>query len=147
MNIYTYLKTDHQAVHQLFKRIALSSKKETIEKLFADVSNALLLHAETEHQTFYQALRSHDEMEDIIAHADEEHEQVSKQLSELSEINPNIKTWKKKFQLLKEAVLSHVQEEESTIFEKAKQILTTQQANELTKQMKQLKKEKMKTTS
>lgn len=141
MDIYNYLKTDHRIVNKLFDEILASKNLDKKEKLFEELKSELVLHIKTEHDTFYKAIRSHNETKEIIEHADEEHKNITDFLAKLQHICIEDIKWMEKFGELKYAVEHHVKEEEENIFEKARKILTTEEAIKLSKQMNALKNE------
>ena len=101
----------------------------------------MLLHAKTENATFYEALKGHEETEEIIEHAEEEHEEVKGYIEKLSGIPIESEKWLEQFGEFKHSVTHHVNEEEGNIFEKAKRVLSRKQEYQLAEDMDALKKE------
>jgi hemerythrin superfamily protein len=93
MDIYNYLKKDHQKVAELFEHIIAEKNNKTRQKLFQELKQELLLHAETEHETFYQALKKNPDTKDMIKHADKEHAEVESYLQKLSELPIKSDEW------------------------------------------------------
>ncbi|MCE3238453.1 MAG: Hemerythrin cation binding domain protein [Gammaproteobacteria bacterium] len=148
MNIYNYLKKDHKKVKQLFNKIILSKSPKERENYFLEIRKELELHADTEHSTFYQALKSNPAGEDDAKHGDKEHEKIKKSLLKLSKI-PLKETAKWFVQLgeLKNIVEHHVEEEESKMFKDAQEILSDKEAEELSLKMEELKDKMMNSKS
>lgn len=146
MDIYTYLKTDHQKVADMMEKLIAVKDSSKREQLFEMIKQELTLHADTEEITFYKAIEEatrskhvHEKME----HADEEHDEIRKYLKKLSSLPLSSEKWMEQFGEFKHAVTHHVEEEEGEIFEKAKKYLSPQQAKELAVEMDNLKKQKM----
>lgn len=141
MNIYNCLKKDHRVVADLFEEILSTKSTKKREALFQEVTNELLIHAESENATFYEALKEHEETSEIIEHAEKEHEEVKEYIEKLSGISLESEKWLEQFGEFKHSVTHHVDEEEGDIFEKAKKVLSPEQANQLAIDMEELKKE------
>lgn len=144
MDIYTYLQNDHQKVNDLFKKITSATSSDTRKNLLEEIQQELMLHAETEHQTFYKRLAQENNMKDVIQHADKEHEKIEAQLKKLSGLSFEDKSWKEQLELLKNIVSHHVKEEETEIFQQAQKILSSQESKKLAEDMEHLKKMKLK---
>lgn len=144
MDIYTYLKKDHDKVDKLMKAITEAKTPEDRKELFDTMSAELLLHASTEEQTFYQALeeRGGKQLQEKAGHAEEEHDEIESLIQQLRKSSPVESAWLITFGTLKHAVEHHVEEEEGEIFEKAKKILSDPQAEKLAEEMDLLKKQR-----
>ena len=86
MNIYNYLKRDHGVVAELFEKIISSKSLKKRQLMFQELSNELLIHAETEKATFYAALKEHEETAEIIKTT----ERVSLEISLLLELRTRL---------------------------------------------------------
>lgn len=146
MDIYSYLKKDHQLVSNMMDALLATQNTEKRKMLFEQIKHELSLHAETEEQTFYATLEKvsrtkqvHEKME----HADHEHDEIREYLNKLSKLPISSEKWMEQFGEFKHAVTHHVEEEEGEIFEKAKKYLTKEQAVNLANQMDMLKKQKL----
>ncbi len=93
MNIYSYLKKDHQKVATLFDKVIHANTKISRKTLFEELKEELLLHAESEHHTFYKALKSYPETKEIVQHGDKEHSEVKNYLARLDEREKDSKEW------------------------------------------------------
>lgn len=133
MNPYELLKTDHEKTADLFERIEAASGKEKLAA-FKKLKAELDVHTMVEETIFYPALKNAAETRDITLEAYEEHRVVKDLLAELAAAKPSDK-WDAKFMVLKENVEHHIDEEESDLFKKAKDVLSTEQAEALGDQM------------
>ncbi len=141
MDIYTYLKKDHKVVMDLFDAILATKSMDKRKSLFEELSNELLLHAETEDATFYEALRNHPETTDLIEDAEEEHEEAKDYIEKLSRLSIESEKWMEQFGEFKHAINHHVTEEEEEMFEEAKKILSADEAKQLAADMDEMKQE------
>lgn len=141
MDIYTYLKKDHRKVSTLMEQVLAARSAARREEIFEEIKEELTLHAETEQATFYAALAEAEETEERIEDAEEEHEEIKKYLSKLSRMSAESEKWIETFGEFKHAVEHHVKEEEGRIFEKARQVLDDDEAEQLAQDMDELKEE------
>ncbi len=140
MDIYTYLEKDHRKVSDLMKQLVNASKDAEREDIFEEIRNELLLHAETEEQTFYQALKEGDEeLQDKESHAEEEHDEIRRLLNACDDEECGTDLWLINFGQLKYAVEHHVEEEEEQIFPKARKTIPQSKAKALAEEMESLK--------
>ena len=136
MNIYAVLKSDHQFVRQLLETIE-KTRGETARrsKLFRQLYHSLSLHSEAEEAVFYTPLRDHPKAHDLVLEGFEEHAVVRTLLVELRGLAVEDETWLPKFKVLKENVEHHMKEEEGQVFEKARQIFSQTEAEQMGEQM------------
>jgi hemerythrin superfamily protein len=139
MDIYTYLQNDHRKVSNLLDQIASTADKQERTRLFNEMKELLLLHADTENATFYDALRKFDITKERIENSKEEHDEIKEYLEQLGMQFSDEEKWLEQIGELKQAVTHHVKEEEGEIFEKAKKVLSKEQANQLATAMDSLK--------
>ena len=141
MDIFTYIKKDHEAVSALFKK-AIAAKGQQRQQYFETIAAELLLHAKSEEKTFYAAIKEQakdEELQDKMPHAKEEHEEIVEWINNVSKEKTDSDQWLIAFGELKHAVEHHVKEEEEEIFPKAKKVIDKAQAVELAKKMDELK--------
>jgi hemerythrin superfamily protein len=139
MEIYTYLKKDHQKVNNLFEQLIAEKNMDKTESLFEALREELLLHAESEQKTFYKALKRHPETKDEARHGDKEHAQIEDYLWRLEQLSCRSDEWLVLLGELKRTVAHHVRDEENTMFKKARKVLTKDQAENLVEEMDALK--------
>ncbi|MBP2159201.1 MULTISPECIES: hemerythrin domain-containing protein [Asticcacaulis] len=144
MDIYNYLKKDHQKVADLMEQVIASKDPAERQSLFETIKMELTLHADTEEQTFYKAIEDatrSKQVEEKIEHANHEHDEIREYLEKLSTTPVTDELWLETFGEFKHSVTHHVEEEEGEIFEKAKKYLSSQEAKDLAKEMDALKKQ------
>lgn len=134
MNPYELLKKDHEVVSVLFDQIEAASGQEKVVG-FKKLLEELELHTGIEETIFYPALKNTKKARDITLEAYEEHKVVKDLLEELSKVTKPDDKWTAKFTVLRENVEHHVDEEEGDLFKKAKDVLSTEEAEALGDQM------------
>jgi len=141
MDIYNYLKKDHRKVSTLMEQVLAARTAARREEIFEEITEELTLHAETEQATFYAALETEQETEEKIEDAEDDHEEIKSFIEKLSSMSAESPKWLELFGEFKHAVEHHVKDEENRIFEKARQVLDDDQAEELAEEMEQMKQE------
>ena len=140
MDIYDYLKLDHDHVEKLFKQFEKSERTERQIQIMIFLAQELLVHAKSEQETFYKALQRYPDTCSEALHGKKEHTDIEEQINLILESKNTTSTeWHKKVEKLKELVTHHVKEEEGEIFKKAKEVLSEQESYALKEQMHYLK--------
>jgi hemerythrin superfamily protein len=144
MDIYSYLKKDHRRVNDMMEQVMRTHSPAKRQELYARIQEELELHAETEEETFYAALklRGGKQLQEKEGHAEEEHDEIRKFLKQIDHADPKSDAWLLAFGQLKHAVEHHVMEEEGEIFDKAKKVISDARAEELAEEMEALKRKK-----
>jgi hemerythrin-like domain-containing protein len=144
MDIYKYLKKDHDKVADLMEQVIATKDLGERQALFETIKLELSLHADTEEKTFYKAIDDATRskaVEEKVEHANEEHDEIREYLGKLAETPLTEELWIETFGEFKHSVAHHVEEEEGDIFEKAKKYLSHEEAVQLAKDMDALKKQ------
>jgi hypothetical protein len=132
MEIYQTLKKEHDHVKNLFEQ---AKKKKTPSKggdnIFAEISHELEVHTQIEEKLFYSALKDDKSLHDEILQAYEEHNIVKHMLKDMSTVSPDDEKFMAKLNVLQELVEHHIEEEEGSIFKKAKKVLDKSEAEEM----------------
>jgi iron-sulfur cluster repair protein YtfE (RIC family) len=133
MDAITLLKADHEKVDALFSQLEETTERaeKTRQELFTKLKQELDLHAHVEEKIFYPALKESEETRDITMEGIQEHHVVKVLLRELDAMEVTSETWTAKLKVLKENVEHHVEEEEDDMFKKARNVLSTDQLEEL----------------
>jgi iron-sulfur cluster repair protein YtfE (RIC family) len=139
VDILTLIQEDHQKVTALFKKLKNASAER--EPVFAQLKEELELHSHAEEQVFYPAIQEVHEAADMIEEALQDHELVAELLNDLATTPQEGEAWTEKLALLEENVQDHVEEEESTIFEVARQLFTADQMEALSSRWQAAKQE------
>jgi hemerythrin superfamily protein len=142
VDIYSLIKKDHQEVASLFRRLKASEGfSETFEQLFAQLREDLELHAHAEERVLYSALKEAEGAQELVEEALDDHELVQNLLDELAAMRIDDEAWNEKLKVLEEHVEDHIEEEESDIFNVARQLFSVEQAAELAQRWQTAKQE------
>ncbi|HWS53320.1 MAG TPA: hemerythrin domain-containing protein [Pyrinomonadaceae bacterium] len=142
MNAFQLLKEDHQKVSGIFQQLEPTTERaeKTRTELFARLKQELDIHAHIEETIFYPAIKQEAETREIVLEGFEEHAVVKRLLSELEGGEVTSEQWTAKLKVLQENVEHHVEEEEGEMFQKARQVLSEEQIDDLGRRMEQEKK-------
>jgi len=130
------LKTQHQDVKTLFKRIEKASTRAAKTKLFDELAGNLAAHDAIEREIFYPACEKGMGMTDLLGEALVEHGVVEFSLYQADQARKD-KDFSFKCQVLSEIVEHHVKEEEEEFFPKVQKALGKEKLLELGARMKQ----------
>ncbi|MBI2785597.1 MAG: hemerythrin domain-containing protein [Legionella longbeachae] len=139
MDIYDYLKLDHEHVKQLFKQFEKSELLIRKKQIAFLISQELMVHAHSEQETFYRALKQFETTKDDASHGQKEHKEIEEQISLVLHSKDFGESWIKKVEKLKEIVEHHVKDEEGPMFKQAQTVLSKEDAFILKEQMHYLK--------
>lgn len=142
MNAFQLLKEDHQKVSGIFQQLEPTTERaeKTRTELFARLKAELDVHASIEESIFYPAIKEAAETREIVLEGFEEHHVVKMLLKELDSMPVDTEQWTAKLKVLQENVEHHVEEEEGEMFQKARQVLSEDDINQLGAQMEEEKK-------
>ncbi|HEX8847216.1 MAG TPA: hemerythrin domain-containing protein [Pyrinomonadaceae bacterium] len=146
MDAFELLKKDHEKVSGIFEKLEPTTERaeKTREELFTELKKELDLHAKIEEEIFYPAIREARKTHEITLEGYEEHHVIKTLLAELEELPTTDETWGAKLKVLKENVEHHVEEEEGEMFTGAREVLSSEQIEELGAQMEAAKREEKK---
>ncbi|HEY2538290.1 MAG TPA: hemerythrin domain-containing protein [Stellaceae bacterium] len=133
MIIYDELKKDHDQVKEMMTRIEEMSPRATTSKvkLFEEMKSSLTAHLRAEEKVFYDAIKQEKSAHDSALEGYEEHHVADVLMREISRLSPSDERWTAKFTVLKESVAHHVEEEESEIWARAREVLDEARAQDL----------------
>lgn len=124
------LKTQHEQVKTLFKRIEKASTRAAKTKLFDELAANLAAHDAIEREIFYPACEKAMGMSDLLGEALVEHGVVEFSLYQADQARKD-KDFSFKCQVLSEIVEHHVKEEEDEFFPKVQKALGKEKLAEL----------------
>lgn len=140
MNIYEYIATDHQFVLDLFKQFNKTSSISRKKNIMKIIHTELTAHLESEKETFYRALNEHHGGDAVALQGCQEHATIEHYLELIIHTEIYDSLWEYKVLKLQELIKYHVREEETVIHNRAKKILTEQNAKDLKNTMDNYKK-------
>lgn len=136
------LKTQHQAVRDLFERIESSKDRAQKAKLFEQLATNLVAHDAIEREIFYPACEEAMGMSDLLGEALVEHGLVEFSLFQVDQSvqakGDEGEELDYKGTVLKEVVEHHVKEEEGEFFPKVEKALGQQKLEDLAEEMQEL---------
>lgn len=116
MDVIELLISDHREVDELFRRVHLSSKDESVEELTKQIVHELSVHAAVEELFVYPLLRMKvDDGSDLANEAIEEHQEVKRLLADLEKLEVGSAAHRKTMDQLITSVRHHVEEEEGDV--------------------------------
>ena len=144
MDIYSYIKKDHEKVADLMQQVIDSRDPNERKALFDTIRIELILHLGSEEQTFYRAIEKAsraEAVEEQMDHAHHEHDEVRDYLVKLAGLRVDNEIWIETFGEFKHAVSHHVAEEEGDVWAKARKFLSSHDAAKLAHEMDAVKQE------
>jgi hemerythrin-like domain-containing protein len=144
---FNLLKKDHQEVMDFLDQIQdlsdHSFKKR--EDLFNQMKEELVPHLRAEEKAFYAVLLQNKEAKEGTMEGMEEHHAAELILTELTRMSPEEEYWPAKLSVFKELVSHHIEEEESKIFQVAREVIDEDKMNSIMEKF-QAEKEKVRKT-
>jgi len=142
MSIYDALKKDHDKVTEMLNELVMLNEGDDVHSdLINQIRDELIPHARAEESVFYNSLRSLDQARDIVMHGYKEHVEAETLLRTLQIKDKVDMDWKKTAKELRKAVKHHIDEEETKIFNVAKQLFTQEEADMMEEAFEALKPE------
>lgn len=138
MNIQDIIRMDHQKVNVLFMEIDKSNDPQKIQEYFGQIYKDLTVHAEAEEQVVYPAVRSFYGEGDVQELYDEQ-AQMKTLMQQIKAMSPASAEFKRAVNSLKDIVMDHVRQEESTMFSAIRDNCTSEQSERLATEFKAAK--------
>lgn len=138
MKIQDIIRMDHQKVNLLFGQIDSSNDPQKIQEYFGQIYKDLTVHAEAEEQVVYPAIRAFYGESDTQELYDEQAE-MKVMLDAIKSMNPGSSEFKQQVNRLKDIVMDHVRQEESTMFAAIRNNCSDEQSKQMATQFKEAK--------
>lgn len=140
MNAIDILRKDHESFLVLFKKIdATKDSDENREVWYQQFEYLFTLHTLNEEHLFYPAARELTVIKELIDKSYQSHHIVDMGLKELHTVRFRSSEWKPKFQAIRDAILTHLYEEEDVIFPKAAELIEPGKLEAVGRQILQLR--------
>jgi len=142
MNALKLLKKDHSTVKSLFSKFDHTTKTayDKRDEIFVQVRRELQLHSRAEEEIFYPALKAlNDDGRRLMSEALKEHKEIDELLTQISRLKASDNNFDEKFETLIENVANHVEEEEGEIFQFAEENCSSQQLDDLGREIEERK--------
>lgn len=130
MTLYQQLRSEHRVIKALCKKIADTENSKVKQNNFEKLRELVITHAKSEEAALYDRLKKQEEREeakDVALEGYEEHHVVDFLINELSSLPLTDERWDAKFEVLKESLEHHIEEEEEDIFAEGKKVLTKEE--------------------
>ena len=143
MNGLDLLRADHRRVEKLLAQLDDTSEEdlERRRELFRDLTDEMQAHEIIEEEILYPALKDHPKAREVVLEGYEEHHVVDTIMSELDDVPFDDETWAAKFNVMKENIEHHIEEEEDDMFDQAADIFDEEELETLGERMAERKKE------
>jgi hemerythrin superfamily protein len=138
MNIQDVIRMDHQKVSALFMQIEQSDNPQKIQEYFGQIYKDLNVHSKAEEEVVYPALRGKYGESDL-RELYEEQADMRVLLDDIRSTDPAAPAFKNKVRQLKDAVMDHVRQEESTAFTAIRDHFSSDESEQLATQFKATK--------
>ncbi len=136
MDAIELLESQHREVEALFRKCE-KANGEAKRQLFEKIADALAVHAAIEEKHFYPATRG-ARSEDLLQEAVEDHLAMKRIIADLLEMDPAEAQFDAKIKMLQDLVERHVQEEEGSLFGRARRLLSEDELFDLSVVMEDL---------
>ncbi len=138
MNIQDVIRMDHQKVNMLFAQIEGTQDPQKIQEYFGQIYKDLTVHAEAEEQVVYPTVRPFYGDSDTQELYDEQAE-MKVMLDSIKAMSPSSPEFKQQVNRLKDAVMDHVRQEESTMFAAIRNNCSDEQKEQMATRFKEAK--------
>ena len=140
MNIEDVIRMDHKKVDLLFMQIEATNDPQKIQEYFGQIYKDLSVHSAAEEQVVYPAVRSfYGDTQELY----DEQAEVAVVLEELKAVDPSSTDFsnhfKSRMEQLKQMVMDHVRQEESTMFAAIRSNCSDDQREQMATQFKRAK--------
>jgi hemerythrin superfamily protein len=146
MNIYDALSQDHRRFESLLDQLVAASKAgdDKWKTVLDDLRRDLVAHSHAEEAVLYNALREADKSKKLVAHSYAEHAMAEGQIRTLGLAKAIDTEWTGLAEKLRESLRHHIEEEETKVYDAARQVFDTQESEQIGLAFERLKAEKMK---
>jgi iron-sulfur cluster repair protein YtfE (RIC family) len=138
-DVLKLLETDHREAEDLFAKVK-DNTGAARDQSFAKLAQELTIHTEAEERVVYPAMDQAGLREDV-EEAEKEHAGVKALLAEMKDLDSSSSEFDTKLTKLEADVSHHVQEEESEVFPKFRQAVTSEELSSLGDQVQAAKEE------
>lgn len=133
-NILDQLESDHYEIKELLEE-ARAVETEQRNSLIQELRQKLISHSRAEEKTFYAAIlqRSHSTELKPIEESYDEHLLIDELLNDLVGLGVDDDAWLARVSVLEEKLMTHINEEETAVFELARTLFSKRELRALLK--------------
>jgi hemerythrin superfamily protein len=137
MNALTLLQEDHVRIKKLLAEGESTTERgeKTRTELFGRLKATMVAHESMEEQVLYPALKAHPKAKELTLEAYQEHHVVDLVFEELERTPVTDERWGAKFTVAKENIEHHIEEEETDMFKKCRQIFSSDELEQMGSKM------------
>lgn len=128
--IYDVLKEEHDQMSNLLRQALQDGSKVSFFKVRLKADP----HMMGEERIFYPVLEEVEELRELMNQAHKEHNEAKTLIFEIEGMDERDEDWTPKLSELKQSIDHHIEEEESKVFEKARNILSQEKAEDMAQQ-------------
>lgn len=130
-DIYQCLVNDHDELKGFLEElVSLDEKDDYREVVIENISKLLTSHSRAEESVFYNSIRAVSDSEEVM-HGYKEHMEAEGLLRKMQLKEVTGTDWTKTAKDLQDAILHHISDEESEIFDEARKIFTDEEAEQM----------------
>lgn len=136
MNVIDVLKDGHQQLIKVMDELEAAADKnaENCDALFQKFKSLFNEHDEIEDKIFYPALKAHPQLNKIANKGYQAHHMVEIGILELRLVPYNSESWGPKFSVIKDSVVTHINEEENVLFPHVSTLFSEQELSNMGQQ-------------
>ncbi len=139
MDALELLANDHRKVETIFQQFEQGINLTQANQLFKELYQELSLHALAEENVFYPALARDTDLSSELKDAFKEHSEVKAVFGELAALEMSGNEWLDKMAKLIRDVKHHVNDEETKIFPRARQLFSATELQTLGQELQKAK--------
>ena len=133
MDILDLIEKYHRRVETLFADIERAEDMQKLYECFNQLSTEISLHAATEQQTLFPAIRNQQNIEQLAAKAQARYHTTEQMLEEIESFSPTSVEFRQKIQQLHQIIRQYVQEEEQFVLPLVRDRLSQSEREQLGK--------------
>ena len=127
MNGLELLKQDHRKVMELFRQVTMTRDTERRKELFNEIKDEIEVFTKAEEALVYPTLRRHEELQDIVHEAYEEHRQAKMLIRKIESLIADNEDFDTRLKMLGDNLERHFEEVENVMFTRGKTIFDSEQ--------------------
>ena len=121
MDALDLLMQHHKTLKKLFKQAKNARDVKKQRRIFAQIDTELSIHDHIEETVFYPEMEQYEELKEMVEEAMEEHEEIKTLLIEMAPLAGSME-FDSPLQELVEIVETHIEEEETELFPKIREL-------------------------
>jgi hemerythrin superfamily protein len=143
MDIYDTLSKEHRRFESLLDRLVASSKagKDEWKSILDELRRGVIAHAHAEEAVLYNALRDENQAKGLVVHSYAEHAAAEGELRTLGAAKAIDANWTSLIEKLSKDLRHHIQEEETRVFDAAREVFTDEEAELMGQAFERMKQE------